>query len=274
MSCRLAAALAYAQRGIAVFPLRPDGNIPHRGEHGLRDATVCVHTIRAMWARHPGSNVGIATGSVSNLFVIDVDKRHGGLDALAKLERQYGRLPTTPVVRTPGGGFHYWFRWPETDKDIRQSTGRVGPGIDVRANRSCVTAPPSQRHDGAYQWVANGATELVYPPAWLVEKALPPELPPIEPTGEVRHADAYVEKVMREELQALSQAVNGTRNDALNRHAFNIGKLVRAGMISERDALSGVEAVAAKIGLGRHEARYTIRRAFRQAPAKIITSPE
>ena len=35
------------------------------------------------------------------------------LEKTAALEAQHGELPLTPRVRTGGGGWHYYFAWPD-----------------------------------------------------------------------------------------------------------------------------------------------------------------
>src|SRR5262249_49846577 len=129
------AALAYAGRGWPVMPLheviegkcscgndcdKSKGKHP-RTRHGLKDATTDVNIIRGWWAAWPSANVGMAPGEVSGFFMIGPDGPEG-IEALAELERQYGPLPTTPWLRSGGGGRHYYFAWP------------AGGGIKTGAN--------------------------------------------------------------------------------------------------------------------------------------------
>jgi len=65
--------------------------------------------IRGWWATYPNANVGVYTG---DLFVLDVDRRHGGDATLQQLTAVYGDLPPTVTVRT-GDGWHYYFRRPD-----------------------------------------------------------------------------------------------------------------------------------------------------------------
>jgi len=87
----LDAALEYAARGWHVFPChtptsddcscgRDCGWI---GKHpqtinGLKDATTDEATIRRWWKRWPQANIGLATGAVSGLVVLDEDSYKGG----------------------------------------------------------------------------------------------------------------------------------------------------------------------------------------------------
>src|SRR4051794_40912738 len=53
-------------------------------------------TLRALFAPHPDSGVGIATGR--GLLVLDFDPARGGLDSLDRLEDEYDDLSTTRVL--------------------------------------------------------------------------------------------------------------------------------------------------------------------------------
>jgi hypothetical protein len=81
----LRAALAYAEMGFAVFPCALRGKAPLT-EHGFKDASKDPEVIRALWRLHPGANVGIATGAISGIVVVDIDPRHGGVETLEALQ--------------------------------------------------------------------------------------------------------------------------------------------------------------------------------------------
>ena len=99
--------------------------------NGHLDASDDPAQIAAWQRRWPGCQWAMPTGAVSGLDVLDVDPRHGGDDALCDIEREHGPLPPTRSVTTPGGGQHYYF----VHRDgLRCSTGRLGPGLDVRAD--------------------------------------------------------------------------------------------------------------------------------------------
>src|SRR5215213_11405641 len=91
------------------------------------------------------SGVGIVTGTVSGVLVLDVDGPEGE-DELQK----YGH-PVTPMVRTASGGLHLYFKHPE--HHVRTGI-RVAPGLDVKASRGYVVAPPSIGENGKpYEWI-------------------------------------------------------------------------------------------------------------------------
>ena len=114
------------------------------------------------------SGVGIVTGLVSGVLVLDVD----GPEGEAEL-RKHGH-PPTPMVRTASGGLHLYFRHPE--HDVRTGI-RVAPGLDVKASGGYVVAPPSVGANGRpYEWVVStGEAELADPPEWLMRLLGPRE---------------------------------------------------------------------------------------------------
>jgi len=112
------------------------------------------------------SGVGIVTGQVSGVLVLDVD----GPEGEAELQR-HGH-PVTPMVRTASGGLHLYFRHPE--HDVRTGI-RVAPGLDVKASGGYVVAPPSVGANGKpYEWiVSTEEAELAEPPGWLMRLLVP-----------------------------------------------------------------------------------------------------
>lgn len=117
----IAAALEYARRGWRVFPLKSDSKEPKIGQWPER-ASTDAETIKDWWRKWPHAGLGIATGH--GLIVLDVDTKNdaGGAHSLKVLQVEHGELPVTLTVRTPGGGWHYYFRLPD-GCTIRNSAG-------------------------------------------------------------------------------------------------------------------------------------------------------
>jgi putative DNA primase/helicase len=125
-------------------------------------------TIRGWWSRFPDANIALPTGSVSGLFVLDVDPRHGGAESLAALESRFGPFPATLESQTGGGGRHFFFALAE-GQVIRNSAGKLGPGLDVRGEGGYVVLPPSIHPEmqKPYAWACKA--KPVQAPAWLTE---------------------------------------------------------------------------------------------------------
>ena len=160
----LGAALAYARRGVPVFPCEPGGKRPLT-YNGFWDATTQERRIKAWWGRWPQANVGVPTGRRSGLLVLDVDPRDGGPESLARLEQDNGPLPETARARTGGGGTHVFFRYP-AGETVRNSAGALGAGLDVRGEGGYVVVPPS-RTRGAYEWIDRSPPAE---PPWLLAR--------------------------------------------------------------------------------------------------------
>ena len=147
-------ALKYAtEYGWAVFPVSATTKKPLT-PHGCKDAKKDPGAIRAWWKRHPDASIGVATGTMSNLIVIDEDidedKGLNGYQEVTQWERINGDLPETVRAITGRGGAHLYFKY--TGKDIKNRAG-ILEGVDVRGEGGYVIAPPSYHPNGTqYQW--------------------------------------------------------------------------------------------------------------------------
>lgn len=117
-----------------------------------------------------GGNVGTLTGSASGIAVIDIDN-HNGVDGLGNLKNfldMYGiELPKTMVVKTPSGGYHYYFKLDEKYNDTQfiQNHPQL-QGVDFQTHSRYVVAPPSQI-DGKYYEVVRDVELAELPEKWL-----------------------------------------------------------------------------------------------------------
>src|SRR5436190_2211751 len=108
------AAVSYAREGWPIFPLQ--GKSPFKESRGHKDATRDLEKIQLWWQEYPTANIGLATGSVSGLIVLDVDPQHGGHASFKELEKRYGQLPQTRMSRTAHGGLHRFYQHPQDGK--------------------------------------------------------------------------------------------------------------------------------------------------------------
>lgn len=121
----------------------------------------------------PDHNVAIATGERSGIVVLDVDTAgdKSGAESLRLLEELHGPLPETVKARTGSGGTHFYFRHP--GYEVKNSAGKLGPGLDVRGDGGYVVAPPSLHVSGGrYEWYPGcspAEVEVAAAPAWMTE---------------------------------------------------------------------------------------------------------
>lgn len=180
------AAVASCERGWSVVPLHSvrhghcscgheacpaPGKHPRVAWEHFMHAAADREQVQLWWRRWPSANVGVVTGEVSGLVVLDVDPRNGGDDTLAGLEELHGRLAHTVESLTGGGGQQLYFRHPGRHVPSRP----LAAGIDVKGDGGLVVSPPSIHATGrSYVWEAGGAPDeiaLADMPAWLLEIA-------------------------------------------------------------------------------------------------------
>ena len=196
------AALAYAARGWSVIPIEPRGKRPLVAWLDFQNRIADASEISDWFKQHPDANVGIVTGRISQLVVVDIDVRHGGLASVERLEREHGPLPRTVAAATGGGGRHLYFAHPG---GLMQNRVGIHPGIDLRADGGCVVAPPSVHPSGhRYAWSAGHAPDqcpVAQLPLWLSE--------PASAKTQAGHGLAHWRRLVREGV------VEGERNASL-----------------------------------------------------------
>ncbi len=169
-----AAALRYRARGWSVIPIEPHGKRPLVPWQEFQTRRASAEEIQAWLAQRKDANVGIVTGSVSGIVVLDVDPEHGGDSSLAELELDHGPLPSSAEAKTGGGGRHLYFMHPG---GVVHNRVGLAPGIDLRGDGGCVVAPPSIHPSGKrYAWRVGRSpdeTKLAPLSAWLFALARP-----------------------------------------------------------------------------------------------------
>lgn len=183
--------------------------------------------------------VGIITGAVSGIFVVDVDEGPGktGAETLSNLQMIHGDLPHTVQARTGGGGRHMIFRHPR-DVWITTSRNTLGPGVDTRGDGGFIVAAPSMHESGLfYLWDEMAhprTTAIADAPEWVIEIA---EQPPPEP-GQSRQPSTGTGEIVRDTW--------GKVIDGRERHMVGIICGVIASLCRDLGTLPTPEAVLAE----------------------------
>jgi hypothetical protein len=117
--------------------------------------------IKKWWKKWPNANIGIVTGVINNLAVIDIDTDEGKEAILDYIPESI----LTPTVETPKGQ-HLYFRCP--DDELRGNVRKI-QGCDLRANGNYAVAPPSFGFNGKqYKWIIDLKTSIApIPDAYL-----------------------------------------------------------------------------------------------------------
>lgn len=166
------AALRYLSYGWSVIPLRPKEKRPLVPWEMYQSKHPSIDQVKNWFNDHPDANVGVVTGSISGLVVLDVDPAHGGDESLIELEGRHGVLPHTVESLTGGGGRHIYFSHPG---GIVHNRVGLMPGMDLRGDGGLVVAPPSVHPSGhRYYWEVSchpDETSVARMPAWLRQRA-------------------------------------------------------------------------------------------------------
>lgn len=264
----LAHAVSAAERGWYVFPLRPrdkrpaghaESRCPGTGRcadgHKTPEqrATADPDLLAAAWT-HAAYNIGIATGP-SGLLVVDLDTlketdEKGTPDGVALFETLCERagqaVPLTHRVRTARGGMHLYFTQPDGVR-LGNTAGRLGKRIDTRGWGGYVVAPGSHTPDGAYE-VLDGRPPAPLP-AWILDaltaRPKPGQTATVPPVPLTVRASRYAAAALRNEVDNVACAADGTRNATLLNAARALGRLVASGDLTREDVEQALRSAAA-----------------------------
>lgn len=183
----LECALAYAQCGLRVLPIKPGEKRPPMQawqDAATTDKATINNWFRGLYVDH---GVGLAMGLQPDgrtIFAVDIDEHdpaRSGSETVEHLERQHGPLPDTVRAITGAGGVHLVFAAPT---EIRN--GNIGDGVDIRGHGGQIVAFPSIHPTTGrrYEWEAGYAPwehPIAEAPDWLIELARPPDAPQSPP---------------------------------------------------------------------------------------------
>jgi hypothetical protein len=260
----LVAARSLAGMGYACFPCRLNKMpaIPKAdGGNGFKDGTTDWDAIQAMWARHPGELVGVATGAMSGVSVLDIDRKHR--EAWQWWAQHRERLLPTRVHRTRSGGLHLLYR----DREgLRNSESLICRGIDVRGDGGYIIWWPAAgfpvlEDNGIRAW-----------PEWLMPLLQPAPAPVISQRA-LAVRDGDLRPVLHRAggvLRTLANATEGDRNKLLYWAACRVCDMYQTNELDRPAAAQMLDLLregAARIGLGQREAERTIASAFQRGAA-------
>jgi hypothetical protein len=205
-------------------------------------------------------HIGLACGH--HFDVLDIDGPTGA-QTIRELAAAHGLASSGPLVRTGGGGWHFYL--------APTGLGNTGPRdlehVDWRGRGGYVVAPPSRHASGhPYQWVPGRdlETPLAEIPAPL--RARLEHRAPQRSVGSVEFAatgadlaDRYARAALAQELARVATAPVGHRNRQLWESTRNLYNLVATGALDHREVDQRLLAAAERCGLLAEEPRQTHR---------------
>jgi len=185
-------ALALRDLGLSVIPVRApepgaplhsngDGKTPCIPWKRFQSELATSQQIRG-WFAGREMNIGVVTGAVSGIVVVDTDSSQAEEWALR-------RLPSTPWRVRTAKGMHRYYRHPgiRVANRARLDTGAGSVAIDTRGDGGFVVGPGSHHRSGVLyvaqgNWRIPSAKLPTFWPGWLESKRSPPEPRPLSPS--------------------------------------------------------------------------------------------
>ena len=188
------------------------------------------------WTKWPDAEVGIVTGTVSDMVVFDTDDEAADQYFQSMLPDSF----SCPVASTPGGGKHYCFKSP-AGKVLRNAAKINGYKLDFRGDGGFVGCPPSTNGNGKC---------YAYLPGLSLDDIELPEMP------------CVLLELLNNSMHALSSLCikGGTRGNEINADVkmfedgrrdndlFHIAHLIALGGGSEEEALQVLVNIAKSWG--------------------------
>ena len=113
-------------------------------EFTTRRAT--AEEIDVWFDRFPEAQIGLVTGKISNVTVVDIEKEGG--------PEMWNRFPQDCAIsQTGGGGRHYFYEYAPGIKNAV----RILDNVDLRGDGGYVVLPPSTSDKGQYSWIQRAA---------------------------------------------------------------------------------------------------------------------
>jgi hypothetical protein len=211
--------LAYARRlrdiGLSVFPIPVGTKTPVIAWKPYQDRLATDDELAAWFSDGP-SNLGIVTGALSGVVVIDMDNERARYYLL-----RHRHLPRTPWHTQTPRGWHLWFAHPgfpiANRSGLQTEFGRLS--IDLRGDGGYVLAGGSLHPSGTVYRTS------VHPPRPDLPRFWPNWLEPVKPPKTKtaangtpvppRFGDAFLVERARRYLAAIPPPIIGAGSDAL-----------------------------------------------------------
>lgn len=117
-----------------------------------------------------GPNIGILTGKINNLIVLDIDIKDNGMK-LWNIIKKNNPTFITPTVKSPGGSLHFYFKYSKNIPNMNRilvDNNRIG--WDIKSDGSIITSPPSlyPNTNQRYKWIIDlNKCKPINMPKWL-----------------------------------------------------------------------------------------------------------
>lgn len=187
----------YLKYGWSILPILRQSKKPLLEWKKFTKTKATIEEVRQWFVSWPDCEIGIITGKISGISVIDLD----GAEGIEEAKRLKLWSPGTVLT---GKGKHLYYKWKENIKN----EVRIAPGIDIRSDNGYVLAPPSLHPNGKrYRWAGGYAIGAMHLPDFPILTG--PVQHALKPVGTISH-----QGWVHEALQSLAP---GNRNQTFTR---------------------------------------------------------
>lgn len=216
-------ALKYRSLGMSVIPVFPKGKEPLIPWKEFQQRKANESEIKEWWKKWPDANLGVVTGSISGVSIVDLDGPEG-----IKQSESLGL--SSRLISLTGKGRHLWYKHP--GQTVTNAV-RAYEGVDVRGDGGFVLAPPSIHPNGKkYRWV-NPVISVEHLPLFPMEVFATP----VQPQTLDANEPGWIAK-------ALEEMKDGTIDDTL----FRVCSRLRHDGYTRDDARLFLESHATRVG--------------------------
>lgn len=134
---RITTACSYAIQGYSIIPLRLNKSPALPSWEKNKTEAWSLEEVSEYWEQNPKANIGILTGKISGITVVDIDLNKDTHQPSVTLDM----FPETYTVETPTGGYHLYYEYAPIDQSVHSLANY--PDVDIKNDGGYVVAPPS-----------------------------------------------------------------------------------------------------------------------------------
>lgn len=231
MNILIKAALYYREElNLSIIPIIPGDKKAMVAWSNYQNKLPTIDEIKAWWKKTPMANIGIITGKINKIVIVDLDKYKPEYSEEKVLE-YFPESLKTPTVTSPSGGTHLYFKYPE--QSLSNNAGAIA-GVDFRANGGYIVAPPSSNKQGKkYAWVEKlGIADIPF--ASLPEKYI----------SILNNKNTYVFKRRNTECKAYAKNAQLFQQGRRDQDLFHLANSLIKGRMPEEEIYQYLEFIA------------------------------
>ena len=150
----------YIDLGFSIIPIGKDKTPLISWKH-YQSVRATKDQVAQWLTQFPEMNIGVVTGKISGIVVLDIDAKHG------RSSSEF-RIPPTVSTISGGGGEHFYFKHPNWY--VPSTNGKIyGNGVDIKGDGGYIVLPPSLHSSGNnYRWTLEPSNnDFAEIPDWL-----------------------------------------------------------------------------------------------------------